>query len=139
MANSKEELKLYWSERLSINGRDKVYSMDTTRDGSFILAGETELMGSRDILVIKSNDNGEILWQRVYKNSGNDFANSIMQTKEGGYIIAGYTATTPANQDALIIKLSHDGSIEWSKIYGGNYSDWANSIKETEDGYVFVG
>jgi len=79
-------------------------------------------------------------WARTYGGSEDDYAYSIQQTSDGGYIVAGKTSSFGAGSgDVLVLKLSSDGSIEWQKTYGRDYSDEAHSIQQTNDGGYIVG
>ena len=79
----------------------------------------------------------------------NQRMNSIKATSDGGYIASGYfknsivnvgketyknTDTTGTTWDALIIKYDSDGEIEWSKLIGGEDSNYIDCISEAEDG-----
>jgi len=79
-------------------------------------------------------------WARTYGGSEDDYAYSIQQTSDGGYIVAGKTSSFGAGSgDVLVLKLSSDGSIEWQKTCGRDYSDEAHSIQQTNDGGYIVG
>ncbi len=139
MLYSQVEVKPYWAELIGLDASYFLHKIERTNDGGFVLAGERNVSGAKDICIIKLNSDGEIEWQNVYSYSGNEYANSIQQTKDGYYIVAGYTTGSYQNTDAIVIKLDSLGELEWAKIYGKSGNDWANSIKETSDGYIFVG
>jgi gliding motility-associated-like protein len=81
----------------------------------------------------------------VYSKT-NNVGRSVIKTSDGGYITCGgvqFTSDQSNNQrktDALIIKYSALGVIEWKKNYGGSDDEAAHSIVNTSDGgYLFVG
>lgn len=78
---------------------------------------------------------------RTFGGNMEDEAVSVKQTSDGGYIIAGYTYSFGAGKkDALVIKTTNDGNIEWSKTYGGSGNDAAESVQQTTDGgYIIAG
>ncbi len=124
---------------------DLAHSIQQTKEGGYIIAGETRYpvpAGNEvyDIFVLKLNPNGTIDWQKSYGGDGGDSAYSIQQTKDGGYIVAGRTGSFGTSYDAWVLKLRPYGTVEWQKTYGGADWDVANSIQETRDGgYIVAG
>ena len=80
-------------------------------------------------------------WNRTYVGPYYDKASSVQQTSDGGYIIAGYTGPPgPSEDDFYLVKTDSEGVEEWSKTYGGAYSDLAYSVQQTTDGgYIIAG
>ncbi len=77
-----------------------------------------------------------------------DEFNSVKETSDGGYIAVGrsnsevitkYGNTGKGKYDAIIVKFKNDGTVEWSKNFGGSSNDLFNGVIETTDGYVAVG
>ena len=122
---------------------DIAYSIVETNDGGYIIAGRTNSFGagSSDFLVIKLSYDGNILWTKTFGGENIDIATFIQETNDGGYIVAGYTNSFGAGFfDFLVIKLSYDGNILWTKTFGGTGYDIATSIQETNDGgYIVAG
>jgi hypothetical protein len=134
---------LVWQKAYGGPQNDHAYSVQQTADGGYILAGRTASFGSGnyDILVLKLDLNGNVLWQKTYGGSGEDISRSIQQTADGGYILAGRTASFGSgNYDILILKLDVNGDAVWQKTYGGATYDYAISIQETSDSeYILCG
>jgi hypothetical protein len=82
-------------------------------------------------------------WTRLYSHSDQSYSptipQSIQQTYDGGYIIAGCFYTFGNLYEALIMKLSQDGTIEWQFRWGDKYQDMAYSATQTLDGGYIVG
>ena len=55
--------------------------------------------------------------------------------------MGGYTQSTSTHSyDALLVKASYNGTLEWTKTYGGLGSERGRSIVATSDGgYVIAG
>jgi hypothetical protein len=133
-----------WSKTFGGGDWDEAFSIQQTSDGGYIVAGRTYSFGagSYDFLVIKLNSNGDIEWSKTFGGGIYDIATSIQQTSDGGYIIAGWTGSFGAGGycDFLVIKLNSNGSIEWSKTFGGIDWDAGRSIQQTSDGgYIIAG
>lgn len=59
--------------------------------------------------MIKTDTNGNKLWDKTFGGSSADYANSVQQTTDGGYIFAGYTGSYGAGDyDAWLVKLPPD-------------------------------
>ncbi|MDD4608002.1 MAG: prepilin-type N-terminal cleavage/methylation domain-containing protein [Bacilli bacterium] len=81
-----------------------------------------------------------------YGGKYNDVFKDVKETSDGGYIAVGesnseeyYGNVSKGNEDAIIVKFSHDGNIEWSHNFGGSKYDTFSSVVEAPDGYVAVG
>jgi uncharacterized delta-60 repeat protein len=84
-----------------------------TRDGGFIVAGQTFSFGagSGDIWLLRLNANSSVSWQKTYGGGVWDGAASIQQTADGGYIVAGATLSFGAGiSDGWILKVDSSGN-----------------------------
>ena len=101
---------------------------------------------SKEIMMAVPVEVPETRWAATYGNGDWDAATDVIQTNDSGYLVAGSTrhvetteASTPDDTDAWLVKLDHDGAIEWEKRYGGSAQDIAACVHETDDGYVMAG
>jgi hypothetical protein len=119
------------------------FSIETTNDGGFIIAGGTYSSGagSEDMYLIKTDASGIINWTKTYGGTNDDEAKSVKQTSDGGYILAGYTKSFgDVNKDIYIVKTDNTGDTLWTKKFGGTAEDEAADIIEATNGeFVFVG
>lgn len=112
-----------------------------TNDGGFVIAGYTFSQGNgyADVLVVKTDADGNQLWSKTFGGSVNDYANSVAENADGSLILAGFTSSFGSgDEDVYIIKLDSDGNKIWSKNYGGSGSEIANKIIETSNGNYFI-
>ena len=136
-----------WGQSFTGFGSAAGYAVKQTAEGGYIITGYTTSYGagSADVLLIKTDDQGDILWTRAFGGSEWDEGRSIQQTNDGGYIIAGYTTSTPdffgnTHTDAYLIKTNEEGDTLWTQTFGGNSDDEANSVRQTSDGgYIITG
>lgn len=75
-----------WQRTLSGSGKDEGYAVTVALDGSVYVGGNTDSSGSgvNDILLIKYDSYGNLLWQKTLGGSSYDFASSI--TNIGGFV-----------------------------------------------------
>lgn len=135
--------KEQWRKTIGGSKPDFPYHMLATTDGNFFIVGYSQSYGGGDydILLIKINSAGTILWQKTYGSWGNDIGHDIIKTNDGNYLIVGSSNSDDYDdQNANLIKITPAGSILWSKFYGGSADDFGNSVKQTSDGgYILLG
>lgn len=132
-----------WQRKYS-GGDIRVTSAQQTKDGGFILAGETPSFGAGDYdgWCMKLNSSGDVEWQRTYGGSTQDVAMAIQETPDGGYVVVGYTYpfNNPLHPNGWCFKLDAEGQAVWSRAYAGPSGNFLTSVQQTpDDGYVAGG
>jgi uncharacterized repeat protein (TIGR02543 family) len=116
------------------------YSIQQASDGGFIIIGQEALIGTGNVYLIKTDANGNKLWSNTFGSTNDCSGNSVLQTSDGGFIIAGYIQSSGAESDVYLIKTGPTGNTMWTKTFGGNDTDVANSVQPTSDGgYIIIG
>jgi hypothetical protein len=113
-----------------------------TTDGGYIVIGSVGGMWLWDAIVIKTDANGDLVWQKSFGKSDElDHGYDILQTSDGGYIVLASTNSYGNGvSDLWLIKLAADGSEQWNKTIGGDSFDEPKSFTRAIDGgYVIVG
>ncbi len=132
-----------WNKTFGGDNFDIAHSIYVTKDGGYILIGETKSYGTgkSDIWLIKTDASGNQQWNRTFGGGEEDGAKSVHQTYDDGYIFAGFTASYGAGDyDAWLIKVDQDGNLQWNKTFGGKGYDSASSVYQTSDGgYILAG
>ena len=132
-----------WNKTFGGAALDWGWCVQETSDNGLIIAGETVSFGSGgfDAWLLKTDNDGNELWNCTYGGTLKDGARSVQQTSDGGYIIGGYADSYGyPSHDVWLIKTDAEGNKEWYSIYGGVASDGAFTVRQTmDDGYVALG
>ncbi|MFH1013443.1 MAG: C1 family peptidase, partial [Thermoplasmatota archaeon] len=134
-----------WSHALGSSANDGARSAYHTQDKGYILSGYTYQSGphNADVLLIKTNEDGDIQWSNTYGGDGREYGNSCIQTQDGTYIVVGYSTSYGSheiNKDAYIAKIDSAGTLIWERHFGGDDEDEATSVCETASGdYLICG
>jgi hypothetical protein len=132
-----------WSNEYGEYGTSTAHSVVATSDGGYALAGDTDPFGPEgfDVLLVKTDSNGNMEWNRTYGGTGWDTAHSLVVTSDGGFALAGtINAYTTDNSDFWLVKTDRYGNMEWNRTYGETGMENAYSLVEASDGgYVIAG
>ena len=122
-----------WEKTYGGSLDDGAKSIVLCSDGGYLLAGFTKSYGSGalDMFLVKTDSNGNPLWNMTYGGTKDDGANSLIQASDGGYVLAGYTNSDVENQSTWIVKVDSLGNMQWSTVCIGQA---ATSITKTNEG-----
>lgn len=125
-----------WNRTYSDSPSNYCSDLVETNDGGYLLAGGTRrYLLEANIWIIKTDEQGNIEWDRRYGGREHSGANSLVKTSDGGYALAGYLS-----QDFWLIKIDGSGNIEWNQTYSKSGVEEAYSLVETSDGgYALAG
>lgn len=147
-----------WSKLLGGNMVDYGRAVVKLGDGGYLLGSETNSnnngdipasKGNLDVMLVKVDADGMVIWKKNYGGEGNDQMTSMVANPDGTVTIAGFTASNksgdiPENavdgQDIWVFKVDGNGNVVWTKTYNGIESDYVHSIVRAPDGgYLLTG
>lgn len=147
--------EIMWQHTYGGNGDDRAQDILATDDGGYITIGYTPSTdgdvdynhGLNDVLVIKTDGEGEIIWSKTYGGTDYDYGNTICKGIEGGYVLGcsvlsddGDITFNHGGSELWLVKINEAGDIEWEKCFGGSAGEGTYKIKQTTDeNYIVVG
>jgi hypothetical protein len=120
------------------------HSVQLSNDGGYIITGFTSYYSNNlDTWLIKTDANGNPLWNKTFGGTGEDMGYSVQRTNDGGYIITGVTSSNPVGggaRDVWLIKTDGYGNKTWDHHFGNSNSADGHSVQQTSDGgYIIAG
>ncbi len=140
-----EQGNLLWSSTYGGDGWEYGFGICASHDDGYILTGYSTSFSyytanSKDVFIVKIDEDGNELWSKTYGGSCLDIGRSICQSDDG-YIICGYTESYGSGEnDIYVLSIDEEGTIIWDKQYGGSGAELGYQIKKTsDDNYVIIG
>jgi len=95
---------------------------------------------SSDILLFKTDEQGQLLWSRRIDHYYSDKPNSILNNRDGSIYLASQATTTTISPSYSISLLRCDsaGNVLWSKSIGGGDNEIASKIILTSDDQLAI-
>lgn len=127
-----------WQKSFGGSGDDVIRVLKQTSNGDYLVSGFTHSFGAGrgDILIIKLDPNGDIIWQKTYGGTKFEEVCCILEYPDG-YLVMEQTSSFGGTQ-GWIFKIDEDGGIIWQKTYGGDGFDELSSAQITPDGGFIV-
>jgi len=121
-----------WEEGngVAVDGSGNIYVTGTTNNFG---------AGSYDLILLKYNADGSLLWQKTWGGSDWDFGYGVAVDGSGNIYVTGRTENFGAgNDDLVLLKYSADGSLLWQKTWGGSNTDWSWGVAVDGSGNIYV-
>lgn len=154
--------QLQWQKTYGGSLDDRGNDIIETSDGGYAILGYSfsnnddvsNNAGLQDYWIVKLNTSGNILWEKSFGYQGADSGISLIETNDQGFLITGIldvtasggegntqrTANRHAGGDYWALKLDISGNLEWSRYFGGNFTDTPYGVVQTEDnGFIIAG
>ncbi len=144
---------MIWQKNYGGSGIDIGYSVETSSDNAYYVAGDTrssdgdimDFKGNTDYFVIKIDQNGNLIWQKTFGGTDFDSARTILELQSGELFIAGSSrsndlqlAENLGQNDIWIVHAQASGSLIAANNIGGSEIDLANDAIQLQTGEVVV-
>jgi hypothetical protein len=147
-----------WDKRYGGNGFENIAKV--LRSGNFYyLLGTTNSLpngqgttthhgfGNSDIWLIKTDTNGNLLWETKYGASGNDLGVDIISNNYGGFFVLGditisgngsFPSGNYGSGDFIIMSIDTAGKLLAYDIFGANHQDDAKGLLAINDSTLLL-
>jgi hypothetical protein len=114
-----------------------------TVDGGFLVSGRgTDSTGRYEILLMKTDSLGNLLWTKSWGGPSSDFAETVKPTADGGFVMAATTYSLSSqpgtNSDWWIFRFDANGDTLWTRIVNNIGNDRMYDAIETSDGSILA-
>ena len=132
-----------WSKSFSYNLDLFGIKIASNSIGELYLTGNTfeNTPPYDDIVLIKTDDTGNLLWSNRYGGADIDDATDMIIDTAGNIVISGFTYSFgTVLKSGFVLKANPSGVLNWSKTYSQNINQEFNGILNTNDGgYLMCG
>jgi hypothetical protein len=110
-------------------------------DGGAVVAGTIVLEDgmSREILLVRLNNLGEIVWDKKFDIGESENVYSIVRATDGGYILAVYAYGGDDPETFWLMKVDTTGDLIWIKQYPWYFHRGAFLTQTADDGACLLG
>jgi len=126
-----------WNKTYGGTREDIFNCVIKTSDEGYAAAGYAGYSTSEkcELWIIKTDENGTVIWDKKYRNGDEVFGNCIIETEQG------YVVVSEADDDAWLVGIDENGDMVWNNTYGGVKPDDGDAVihDDINGGYVIVG
>lgn len=147
-----QDYQLTWQQCFGGSMLDGAYDIIAIENGYFIVGGTgsndgdiTFSYGNGDGWLIKTDSNGNLIWEKTYGGSDSEGFSRIIPASDNTFYLLGLSFSSdgdisydpyPDSPDYWIVKIDSSGNIIWDKILGGNMGEVLFTGDATIDGGV---
>lgn len=148
-----------WQRRYGGDKADRIWVSRETRDGGFIIGGESlsDISGDKtepsrgdwDFWMIKVDRNGLLEWDKTIGGDGHDaIRGDIIELNDGGFLVAGVsdsnvgadkTEPSRGDWDYWVVRTDRRGQVIWDKTFGGDQKELMQAAIALPDGSFLLG
>jgi hypothetical protein len=128
-----------WNKTIGGATFDEPKSFTKAIDGGYVIVGQTDAVDSMgDVWVVKTNEAGELSWQKTFGNSNLTENGVCIKTESNGYIILGNFYDANWTENPWLLRLDAQGTLTWDQQISVNGTVHGTSITTTTDGGYFI-
>ena len=126
-----------WCRRFTTSGRSRPTDIVPIGSDGYLLVGEWIEQGALepDVLLMRIDPDGGILWTESYDGLGIDCATSVDRSSEGGFVISASTTDDASTwEGTMLMRLDETGELVWRRYYTTRRWNVVSSVAATADG-----
>lgn len=149
---------ILWDKTYGGAGTDQVAKTIELADGGLLVHGYSDSgvsgekseagRGQMDYWILRTDANGDIVWDKTYGGSGQDQPWTLLETADGQFLVGGHSDSgasgdkTEAGRgqfDYWFLMLDADGELVWDRTVGGAGRDVQIATWATNYGFATAG
>lgn len=133
--------ELVWEARIGEDRDDVGHDVRQLQDGTFAIAGYTMNYGAEryDSMLLIVDENGEVVWRRLYGSYLEDRTISLDLTQDGGFLLGGYSQSYGnGNWDIYFLNADAQGNLIWFGVFGDLGNETGYTFIQADDGSVIL-
>jgi regulation of enolase protein 1 (concanavalin A-like superfamily) len=113
---------IQWEKTYGGPLNDRAYSLSNSNNEEIIITGcITNLYTQSNLILIKIDKSGDIIWKKSFGGFLNDKGHSVIMSEDGGFVITGWTNSNQfSNENVWILKTDEYGNIDKNKQIKNN-------------------
>jgi hypothetical protein len=128
-----------WEKYFGGFGNEVGKSVIQLPDSGYVIAGFTSSFGAGgyDAFILRTDKNGNLIWQRTFGGTDWDFASDLVLASDGNIFVVGNTISFGSGKkDGFILKYNLAGDLLVQKLIGGPENEELRSIIKTNDNFL---
>lgn len=116
------------------------YSIKKMANGGFLVCGSvTASAGNKDLLLLKTDESGNLVFQKTFGGSQNDIGRDAIELQNGDLMLLGTTGSFgPGAASMYIVKTDPNGMEIWSRSFGGDGVDGGSELLQMNSVEVLI-
>jgi hypothetical protein len=128
--------ELRWSRSYDSGDDDVLASINKTSDGGFIACGRIGTgIGDDDVLLMRCDSAGNILWTKRFGSSGDDFGN-VCVNPDGSFLVV--RNNHAAANSLFLHRVDDNGNLTWSKTVSFPWDIQPGGFDITSNGSILI-
>ena len=110
-----------------------------TKDRGYLALGDTNSPETgNDLLLVKFNQAGGVMWKKTLATPGFDHASGLAATADGGFLVSSNTDAAGGKTVGVLTKFTPPGGVLWSRTFTSSYNFHAGTgVLEAPDETIF--
>nr|WP_321354151.1 hypothetical protein [uncultured Draconibacterium sp.] len=128
-----------WTKQSGVSGCDFYTDVIEDTNSGYTITGALKQEGnSFDIQILRFDENGEILWQKIIGTTAKEIPKRITQLNDKSYVVIG-TSVENDKESCLLLRLDADGNELWRKTLESEYLSVEDIISLPENHFAIAG